>query len=405
MTGRVLIVEDGLGPHPLVAARSFGEAGWFVGIGSPARGGRAASSRWVSAWHPVPPAETDEQAFVAATAAAVATEGYDLVFGADDVEVLALSAARDVFAAHGAIYPYPAHEVVLRTIDKLTVTRAAERAGVPVPRTIESTGVADQPADLRFPVVVKARLHWTPGQRGVPARLERAICATPAEVAAAVDRMTAAGGQPIVQERIEGGLGALTLLLDRAGRVRARLQQEAVRISPLWHNSVAARTVPVDDDLAERVADMLRDLGWWGLVNLQFLLPSGTWRSVTGGSGTPYLIDVNGRFYGSIALARAAGLDLPVLWAEVVRAAAPTAVPTRTGRPGVRYQSLEEDLRRAFSERRGGLVPDLRATLQYASGAVHSTWSADDRRPALHRARQLLRSESRELARTLLCRS
>ncbi|MDQ1650429.1 MAG: hypothetical protein QOG60_2486, partial [Frankiaceae bacterium] len=67
---RVLIVEDGLGPHPLVAARSFGEAGWTVGVGSPVREGRAVSSRHVSAWHPVPPAETDERTFVAATAAA-----------------------------------------------------------------------------------------------------------------------------------------------------------------------------------------------------------------------------------------------------------------------------------------------------------------------------------------------
>jgi predicted ATP-grasp superfamily ATP-dependent carboligase len=366
VTGRVLIVEDGLGPHPLVAARSFGAAGWFVGIGSPARGGRAASSRYVSAWHPVPPAEDDEQAFVAATAAAVASEHYDLVFGADDVEVLALSAARAVLAARGAAFPYPEHEAVLRTIDKLAITRAAEQAGVGVPRTLDIPGgQAELPADLRFPVVVKARLHWTPGQR------------------------------------IEGGLGALTLLLDRSGRVRAQLQQEAERISPFWHNSVAARTVPVDADLAERVAAMLRNLGWWGLVNLQFLLPAGTWNG-TGADTTPYLIDVNGRFYGSIALARAAGLDLPVLWAGVAQEASPGSAPTRTGQPGVRYQSLEEDLRRAVAERRGGLIADLRTTVGYASGAAHSTWSSDDRRPAVRRTGRLIRSESRELARRLL---
>lgn len=404
---RVLIVEDGLGPHPLVAARSFGEAGWKVGIGSPARGGRAASSRHVSAWHPVPPAETDERAFLAATLAAVRSGRYDLVFGADDVEVLALSAGRGVLAEHGAIVPYPPHDTVLATIDKLAVTRAAERAGVPVPRT-EEAATDRLSDDLTYPVVVKSRLHWTPGVSGVPARLDRALCANRHEAAEAVMRMVAAGGRPIVQERIEGGLGAVTLLLDRAGRVRARLQQEAERISPFWHNSVAARTVPVDEDLVDRLTEMLRHLGWWGLVNLQFLLPGGTWetaRDAVAGRSTGRLIDVNGRFYGSIALARAAGLDLPVLWAELALET-PDAPPPplRTGQVGVRYQSLEEDLRRAVTERRGGLLADVRATLRYASGAVHSTWASDDRRPALRRSRRLLRSESRELARTLLRR-
>ncbi|MDQ1674001.1 MAG: hypothetical protein QOC98_2563 [Frankiaceae bacterium] len=403
---RVLIVEDGLGPHPLVAARSFGEAGWTVGVGSPVREGRAVSSRHVSAWHPVPPAETDERTFVAATVAAIETGRYDLVFGADDVEVLALSAARDELAARGAIFPYPAHDVVVATIDKLAVTGAAERAGVPVPRTRDAaSGLL--PDDLTYPAVVKARLHWTPGTADVPARLERAICATPQEVAEAVTRMLAAGGSPIVQERIDGGLGALTLLLDRDGQVRARLQQEAERISPFWHNSVAARTVPVDEDLVERVVGMLRDLGWWGLVNLQFLLPGGTWVASTG-DAAGRLIDVNGRFYGSIALARAAGLDLPLLWGKLALehgdSARYPAGPALTGRAGVRYQSLEEDLRRAVTERRGGLVRDVRATIRYASGATHSTWAADDRRPALLRSRSVVRSESRELARRLLRR-
>ncbi len=415
MTGprRVLIVEDGLGPHPLVAARSFGESGWFVGIGSPTGGGRAASSRWVAARHVVPPAEVDEAAFVAATAGAVAEQGYDLVFGADDVEVLALSSARDRL---GALVPYPEHAAVLGTIDKLAVTRAAETAGVPVPRTAFPDGeVRAGLVEPLLPAVVKARLHWTPGQREVPPRLERVYCRTVDEVAAAVASMRAAGAQPIVQERVDGGLGAVTVLLDRRGRVRARLQQEAERISPLWHNSVAARTVPVDDDLVDRVAAMLRELGWWGLVNLQFLLPGGTWAAspvAAVGPDSPRLIDVNGRFYGSIALARAAGLDLPVLWARLALETSETAEssdtegagPPLTGRPGVRYQSLEEDLRRALLGPRGGRTRDVWATLRYAAGATHSTWARDDRRPALRRTVEVARLEGRELARRALGR-
>lgn len=390
-TPRVLIVEDGLGPHPLAAARSFGSAGWRVGIGSPKPGGRAGSSRWVTGWHPVPPAEDDVLAFLAATRTAIAAGGYDIVFGGDDIEVLALSAAR---ATLGALLPYPAHHVALHLVDKLELTLAASRAGLAVPRTLPPAAMTNGAQEMPFPVVVKARLHWTPGRSGVPARLDRAVCRTPAEVGTAVARIAAAGGSAIVQELVEGRLMALTLLVDRTGRPIATVQQEARRVSPYWHNSVRAETVGADQDLVDRSTRMLADLGWWGLANLQFLVPAG--------GGAPRLIDFNGRFYGSLALARAAGADLPVLWA---RLALDLAVPAPvSARVGIRYQSLEEDLRRAMVERRDGLRRDLWETLRYAHGAVHSTWSGGDRGPAMWRTRELVNSELRRVAGAVLKR-
>lgn len=389
---RILIVEDGQGPHPLAAARSFGERGWTVGIGSPAPGGRAASSRWTAAWHPVPPAEVDAEAFVAATAGAVAAGGYDVVFGADDIEVLALSAARGEL---GALFPYPEHEVVLRTIDKQELTRSADHSGLAVPQTVEAEAALADLSGLPFPVVVKARLHWTPGQRDVPPRLDRVMCTSPQQVTDAIASMVSAGGSPIVQEQVVGDLTALTLLIGPDGRCRAGLQQRAERISPYWHNSVRAVTVPVDPQLAQPAARMLADLGWWGIGNMQFLAPRD--------GSPPRLIDFNGRFYGSLALARAAGLDLPARWADLVLGHE-TGGPS-TARVGVRYQALEEDLRRAAVERSGGLARDVVQTLRYARGAVHSTWSTSDPAPALRRSRALLHSEARGAAGRVLRRA
>lgn len=390
MKPRVLIVEDGLGPHPLAAARSFGAAGWHVGIGSPAPRGRSSSSRWAAQWHPVPPAERDPEAFLGATAAAIATAGYDVVFGGDDIEVLALSAGRDRL---DALFPYPAHETVLRAIDKHELTRAAAAAGLAAPRTLAP---GDDLSQLRFPVVVKARMHWTPGSAEVPARLDRTFCATPADVDAAVRVIEASGGAAIVQELIQGDLMALTLLLDPGGRRIAAVQQTTTRMSPYWHNSVRAETVPVDAELAAAADRMLADLGWWGLANLQFLRPAS--------GGAPRLIDFNGRFYGSLALARAAGADLPVRWVlSALGGDGPPPVPV-TAVPGVRYQSLEEDLRRAFVERRRGLLLDVLGTLRYAPGAVHSTWSAVDPLPALRRGRRIVRSAAADAARRALRR-
>lgn len=51
---------------------------------------------------------------------------------------------------------------------------------------------------------------------------------------------------------------------------------------------------PLDPALVDRAEALLRRIRWDGLVELQFL---------TGSDGIPHLIDLNGRFYGSLALA------------------------------------------------------------------------------------------------------
>ena len=64
---------------------------------------------------------------------------------------------------------------------------------------------------------------------------------------------------------------AITLLMDQRGRCQASLQQVAERISPYWHNSVRAVTVPVQPEVLQPAVRMLADLGWWGLANMQFI--------------------------------------------------------------------------------------------------------------------------------------
>ncbi len=140
--------------------------------------------------------------------------------------------------------------------------------------------------------------------------------------------------------------------------------------------SARAATVPVDPALLDRVGRLTGELPWFGLAQLQFVTPPG---------GKPMLIDFNGRFYGSMGLAVAAGVNLPALWAGM---AAGDSVPQTValGRPGVNYQWLEGDLRRAMSERRSGLLRDVAGALRPVRGRVGAVWSRSDPWPAVHHA-------------------
>lgn len=381
------MVEDGLSRQALAAVRSLGAAGWEVGAGSPTRG-VAAASRAVARWHEVPSPEQGVSDFISATRAAVAAGGYEIVLGARDEEVAALCYHREEL---GAVVPAPAADRVFRAQDKIELSTAAAQAGLATP-AIHSDLEATLANWTSGSMVVKPRLGQTLARSlaaGVlPGKAGTSLAGNPDEARRAIDRARAAGHEPILQERTEGHLGAITVLCDDDALVVSCMQQRAELTWPLDGGvSVRARTIPVDEPLLERVQGLVRDLGWFGLAQLQFLNPD---------DRDPQLIDFNGRIYGSLALARAAGSNLPDAWGRMALGMTwAVARPT----PGVRYQWLWADARRATQAKRGGLVRDLAGVARYAPGAAHSVWSAKDPAPALKytqaQLRQMLRRRLR----------
>jgi predicted ATP-grasp superfamily ATP-dependent carboligase len=156
---------------------------------------------------------------------------------------------------------------------------------------------------------------------------------------------------------------------------------------------VRAQTVPVDKQLAARVARLLEELGWSGLSELQFIVPE---------RGEPLLIDFNGRFYGSMSLALAAGTNLPALWAGIATGQ-PVGELAGDAAPGVRYQWFEGDLRAAREHPRGRFR-DVAGCFRYALRVRHNIRNATDPLPALRTAASLIGHLARKAARAALRR-
>jgi len=172
----------------------------------------------------------------------------------------------------------------------------------------------------------------------------------------------------LVQERVHGPLRALALVVDRDGRVEARFEQIARRTFPVQAgiSSEAVSVVP-DDRLTARAADMLGRAGFSGLAQLQFVESS---------SG-PRLIDVNPRFYGSLPLALAAGVNLPAAWHAV--ATGRVWSQPREYRVGVTFRWLESDLVAAAKG-------DVRVRVllrRVPAPRVGAVWARDDPLPAV----------------------
>jgi predicted ATP-grasp superfamily ATP-dependent carboligase len=361
----VLIVEDGRAAYVLTAARSLARAGHQVGLASPTAHARVQVSRSVRAWHRITAPEENLELFLSDVTAACRAGGYDVVFAADDIETLALSAGREVLPATVPLAP---HEQVLRAIDKLSLTAAASSVGLSVP---ETTIPGDVPwSSLRYPLVVKSRLHWTPGAESSPRHLVRQFAGDLATAQRHVADMEARGGAALLQQVVTGRQIAMSLVVDTAGEIRAVSQQQT-ELQADDGTSIRASTTRIDRGLMTKVQHLLAELRWTGLANVQFLV---------GPDGTARLIDLNGRFYGSLALAIAAGADLPAVWVRV--ALGQDAGPCQVARPGFRFTSFERDLHRVrtLSE---GRSRQLAEAAFFALGAAHQTWSVADPLPTV----------------------
>jgi len=394
--GRVLITgdEDPTGRLTLAALRSLGRAGWAVGLASPERS-IGSASRWATAWHRVPPCWSDPDGFVEGTEAAIKAGGYDIVFTGGDAGVLALSAARGSFSAR---VPYPAIDVTRRAFDKLACVPDALAVGLAVPTVTPLT--EDVIEAIRSPVMLKSRLHWTPGSQGGRARLDPVIVRTPAEARARLDEIHAVGGDGFLQEIVPGGHKiSYVSLLSPSGQVWAHSQQWTTwSWPPDRGHFTRGETMPIDPELSRKSVAFLRRVGWYGLSELEFLVAP---------SGEPQLIDFQGRFYGSMALAIAAGTDYPRLWAEAVLSDWSTdlqPVPPLAAEAGYRYVRTESDLKRVLAERRGGLMRDAAGYVRYRAGAVGSLWSGRDPLPAVWWSINMSRNVGRRVLRRRLSR-
>jgi predicted ATP-grasp superfamily ATP-dependent carboligase len=204
--------------------------------------------------------------------------------------------------------PFPGPETLQIAHDKAALATLAIEHGVPVPRTAavcESTDLQAVARHVGFPAVVKARVSRlvVAGQwRSAPGPY---YVRTPAELKMACRTVDEAIPGPIVQEYIPGEGRGVFVLMNR-GRLRAAFAHRRLREKPPSGGvSVLSESVTLDPQLLERSERVLEALKWHGVAMVEFKHDAR--------DGVPRLLEINGRFWGSLQLAIDAGVDFPAL--------------------------------------------------------------------------------------------
>lgn len=299
---RVLVL-DGMWNKSLAAVRALARRGLEVTAGEYTRWATALFSKHCSERFIYPSPLTRPAVFLHDLEKKLETGKYDVVFPMEwtTQSLLADPETRSRLERFVRI-PFGDSSVAALLNDKSFVMRKAETLGIATPRTWHPLSVDDVreiAGELSYPLLIKPRS--SSGSRGI------LPVADSQDLLAAYLRVHAQYPLPILQERIPSGGESLgvCVLLNAASEVRATFAYRKIRQYPMQGGPSTLRESIRHDGIAAAAARFLQSVKWTGVAHLEFM--------VDPRDGIPKLLEVNPRFWGSLALAVEAGVDFPYL--------------------------------------------------------------------------------------------
>jgi predicted ATP-grasp superfamily ATP-dependent carboligase len=333
-----VLVLDGQSNPALACVRSLGRAGYPVLVASHVRFPLAAWSRFCrGSFHF---RENSVSEFARLREWAVEA-GARVVLPMSETTCVLTNAERTRWEADGITVGCAPADGLTPAFDKAVTLTAAAACGVRTPATHVPTSLdecREAARALGYPCVVKPRYSYRWDGTRVHAPPHISIVTHPDQLPGAVSAGRVGEAFPLMQEVVVGHARGVFALCDDEGTVRAWFAHEAVRqVRPLGTASSMRRARRLEPRLRAPAQALLRAMLWYGPAMVEFL---------DDGNGDPCLMEVNGRFWNSLALAVAAGVDFPRLWVELLTGGSPAT--TERYREDVAMRWLWGDVKRAL---------------------------------------------------------
>ncbi|ANO50954.1 carboxylate--amine ligase [Woeseia oceani] len=330
-----ILVTDGNSRSTLAITRSLGQAGHEVIVTSKAPKSIAACSRYCHEHHTYPDPALSRAEFVDSLVSLVEQLKIDVLLPVTDVCVLPVAEQRQRFEALCHL-PLPAADSLDRAADKQAITTLAAELGVatPVSLTVAEPGQLDiDSLQIPYPVVLKpARSRVRTAEGWLYTGVDYADSAR--SLKRKLDGIPAAAYPVLLQERVSGpGIG-LFYCFDNGRPVASFAHRRLREKPPSGGVSVLRESVPLNPQAHEYSLKLLGALNWHGVAMVEFKLDER--------DNTPKLMEINGRFWGSLQLAIDAGVDFPAILVRI--ASGETVAPIEQYRYGVRSRWLWGDV-------------------------------------------------------------
>jgi len=315
-----ILITDGNERAALAAARALVHAGHAAFVTAPTWASLAGVSRRVRSRALAHDPLEDPAAYAAELGALARAEGIELILPMTDPSVEAVLEHRPALPPE-VIVPISDLATYRAASDKARVLALAQASGFGVPETQIIATAADGDHALSaavFPAFIKPHRSVV-SVGGVKRKLGVTLVAERAACRRALAALPAAAFPVLLQQPVSG-VGEGFFALRWGGRTIATFAHRRLREKPPAGGvSVYRESIPLDEALVGPGVRLLDALDWQGVAMVE---------SKREASGRQVIMEVNGRFWGSLQLAIDAGVDFPSL---LVRCAAGETVPESHG--------------------------------------------------------------------------
>jgi len=362
------LVTDADSRQVLAIIRSLGAKGIAVSAGDSRRWAMGFFSKYCAEKLLYPSPVENSNLFQRRLLAYLSKRQIDVFMPVSNHILLSISRSLDEFSKFTSV-PIPPFATVMKALDKSLTLKVAE--GIPHPLTFspeKRSDISKIAKEANYPVVIKPRL--SSGSRGI----KYANDAT--ELVYYFKSTAERYGIPLVQEYIPGDeMYGVSMLLNRDAKVRAFFVHKRIRQFPLTGGPSTYRVSVFDRLLVDLGTKLLKAMGWYGVAMVEF--------KIDPRDGMPKLIEVNPRFWGSLSLGIAAGVDFPYLLYKM--AVDGDVQPAFNYRLGVKQRFLlfGDVFHFLASQDKLKLIPEFLRF--YDRDLSYDIWSSGDPLPALVR--------------------
>jgi len=379
-----VLILDANQRSALAATRSLGRRGVSVTAADETRTTLAGSSKYCQERMTYPSPFRHPDLFLATLRSEILQRQIDVVFPMTDLTTGILVRHRDSLG-HIQI-PCPPEDSFESASDKWSTYNLAVRLGIPTPLThylSSEKALSVVVSDMGYPIVLKPpRSRMRPGTPWDNSSVRYA--SSPEEQRAIVMDLTISTDQPVLaQQYIKGEGRGIFAIYDRGKPLCFFAHRRLRERPPSGGVSVLSESIPVNPYLGDLTQRILDALGWHGVAMAEFKITP---------DGTPFLLEINPRFWGSLQLAIDAGVDFPWLLYQLATGEAVNSVPNYA--LGVMSRWFLGDLDHLYLTLKSRASPaeKLRTLVRFlALAQPHTRYDVnrwDDLRPFLFECRQ-----------------
>jgi len=304
---RILILDADMTPA-LAVARSLDAAKYRVCVASAARRPITGYSKCVIETLRYPDPTEDRSAFLTWFQRHTRQRHYDLVIPVTERSLLPLSESRDQLP-HVKI-ALPSTESLALALNKNATFKLAEELGISTPRSFYLHDLADLknlPWNLTWPMVIKPSQTLSGSASGYTRRdvsYANNLESLRAQCEACLEH------SPVILQTYFQGQGAGIELIARDGEILYAFQHVRLHEVPLTGGGSSLRaSTEIAPELLEAAKKLISAARWTGVAMVEF-----KWNS----DDCSYcLMEINGRLWGSLPLATAAGADFPSMLVDL----------------------------------------------------------------------------------------